>query len=65
MEYTVVTAREKGLFNFNPNPDAVRDEFLGRVNQMIIQGWKPLGGVSVISDASLNYQQFSQAMIKK
>jgi len=53
MEYTVVEEHD-------------RDELVRKVENLIKQGWKPLGGIAVSTVAPvLGYHIFCQALIKE
>ena len=52
MEYTVVKEHN-------------REELIKKVSELIMQGWKPLGGIAVSTVAPIaGYHIFCQAMIK-
>jgi len=55
MKYTVV-------YSSRGNPDKALRELIEQVNQMIEQGWKPLGGIAYCM-WSLMSHSYHQAMV--
>lgn len=63
-EYITITAFVNGSNFFLRTPENTTSDLDTKVNEMIKQGWIPLGGVSIAHNNQMNYMQYSQAMIK-
>jgi hypothetical protein len=64
MKYTVVTGYPPQGKVFIPDSEDMEKILISKVNKMIEQGWRPIGGVAIVFTPNLRSQYFSQAMIK-
>lgn len=67
MRYHVVYASGGNIYANDAQMDQttknIRNTLTGHVNNMILQGWKPQGGVSISVNKN-NREVFAQAMVK-
>ena len=67
MQYEILTSRVSAA-KYAQHDDGVDETLEARVNKMITEGWKPLGGVCMVvvrGDGDWSSIMYSQALIKE